>query len=94
MASMRAIVLFCCCSCGVGGAEASIGYERPAASSQDAPSWWRRVLNRPLDFLLDHGGRCQPFVLDALIYDVLIVDRFELSALACALDELSLETTG
>jgi hypothetical protein len=42
----------------------------------------------------NHGGRCHPFVFDALIYDVLIVDGFDMAALASALDELSLEPAG
>jgi hypothetical protein len=32
----------------------------------------------------NHGGRCHPFVFDALIFDVLIVDGSELAALASA----------
>lgn len=42
----------------------------------------------------NHGGRCHPFVFDALIYDVLVIQGIDMGALASALDELSLEATG
>jgi hypothetical protein len=84
----------CCCSCGVGVGEASIGFERPAARSLDAPGAGGWVLIDLWISYWNHGGRCHPFIFDAIISDVLIVGGFDVAALASALDELSLETAG
>ncbi|SKC10015.1 hypothetical protein SAMN05660473_04158 [Arthrobacter sp. 49Tsu3.1M3] len=42
----------------------------------------------------NHGGYCSPFDLDACIHELLPVECFDEGALACALDDLSLETAG
>lgn len=61
----------------------------------------RTVLEREDVSLIDlwisywnHGGRCHPFLFDALIHEVLVGYWLDIVALAAAVDELSLETAG
>lgn len=42
----------------------------------------------------NRGGHCSPFDFDAFIHELMPAAWFDVNALACALDDLALETTG